>query len=342
MSSVKTLIPPLLTGTLFGTSLTLSNVYLPSIIISQLSLTSTYMLTTFLTASALSALIILLSNNTYVKLPARKNSSYGWFGGYDANVVGGLLQGLGMAFSGACPGTGIVQGVLGVRGAGWVLLGGVMGGLGFVGWEDWRAKSGNENVVRRDTVLKVKGHTVMERTGVSEWVVVLGYEALLVGMISLASFIGPSGKAERGMLNPIVGGCLIGGAQAMSVLLAKKTLGVSSAYSEVATHVTSLLKCGELAKSGFGNIAFAVGVSLGAKLVVSTGTTSVVTASGMGLSVPMALAGGFASIFGARMAGGCTSGHGISGMSTLSISSFVTVCAMFGGGIVVRLMLIAM
>ena len=38
-------------------------------------------------------------------------------------------------------------------------------------------------------------------------------------------------------------------------------------------------------------------------------------------------------IFGARLAGGCTSGHGISGMSTFSISSIITVMAMLSGGI---------
>jgi uncharacterized membrane protein YedE/YeeE len=46
-----------------------------------------------------------------------------------------------------------------------------------------------------------------------------------------------------------------------------------------------------------------------------------------------AIMGGGMLIFGARLAGGCTSGHGISGMSQLSVSSFITVTAMFGGGI---------
>lgn len=302
------------------------------------------MLTTFLTASALSALIILLSNTTYVKLPARKNTSYGWFGAYDANVVGGLLQGVGMAVTGACPGTGIVQGVVGVSGAGWVLLGGVLGGLGFVGFERARARKGTGKGEVKKNEREVPGHTVMERTGVSESVAVLGYEAMLVGMIVLAGRIGLSPLGERGFVHPVIGGCMIGGAQAMSVLFAKKTLGVSSAYSEVATHATSLVKSGKFAKTGFGNIAFAVGVGLGAKLVISSrgAELGAGAADVMGLSVPMALVGGFASIFGARMAGGCTSGHGISGMSTLSISSFVTVCGMFGGGIVVRLLLNAM
>jgi uncharacterized membrane protein YedE/YeeE len=38
---------------------------------------------------------------------------------------------------------------------------------------------------------------------------------------------------------------------------------------------------------------------------------------------------------GSRMAGGCPSGHGISGMSLLSISSVVTIASAFGAGAVV-------
>lgn len=217
------------------------------------------------------------------------------------------------------------------------MLGGLLGGLGFVGFERWRSRDGQkgEGQRRGEGKGKVDKHTVMERTGVSEWVAVFGYEVMLVSMILLASMFGSSEVVERGYYHPIVGGCLIGGAQAMSVLVARKTLGVSSAYSEMATHTTSLIKGGEISKSGFGNIVFAVGVALGAMLVGSSRGGAAAT-SGVGSSVPIALAGGFASIFGARMAGGCTSGHGISGMSTLSISSFVTVCGMFGGGIVVR------
>lgn len=49
------------------------------------------------------------------------------------------------------------------------------------------------------------------------------------------------------------------------------------------------------------------------------------------------LAGGFAGGilvgFGARWAGGCTSGHGISGLSQLSVSSLVAAAGFFAGGI---------
>ena len=43
--------------------------------------------------------------------------------------------------------------------------------------------------------------------------------------------------------------------------------------------------------------------------------------------------GGWLIILGSRIAGGCTSGHGISGMSMGANSSFITVAAMFAGGI---------
>jgi uncharacterized membrane protein YedE/YeeE len=53
---------------------------------------------------------------------------------------------------------------------------------------------------------------------------------------------------------------------------------------------------------------------------------------------PMAFIGGFIMLFGARIAGGCTSGHGISGMAQLSVGSTVAVAAMFAGGILTALL----
>ena len=41
--------------------------------------------------------------------------------------------------------------------------------------------------------------------------------------------------------------------------------------------------------------------------------------------------GGFCMLFGSRIAGGCTSGHGISGMAELSLTSLVAVPMMFAG-----------
>jgi len=43
--------------------------------------------------------------------------------------------------------------------------------------------------------------------------------------------------------------------------------------------------------------------------------------------------GGIVIVFGSRLAGGCTSGHGISGVSGLSLASLITTASIFIGGI---------
>ena len=49
--------------------------------------------------------------------------------------------------------------------------------------------------------------------------------------------------------------------------------------------------------------------------------------------------GGFLIVYGARLAGGCPSGHGLSGMSQLALSGFLTVAGFFLGGIPLALIL---
>lgn len=44
-------------------------------------------------------------------------------------------------------------------------------------------------------------------------------------------------------------------------------------------------------------------------------------------------AGGFLVGFGARWAGGCTSGHAISGLATFQVPSLIAVCGFFAGGL---------
>jgi uncharacterized membrane protein YedE/YeeE len=65
----------------------------------------------------------------------------------------------------------------------------------------------------------------------------------------------------------------------------------------------------------------------------ATGTTT------LAARAPLAFAAGFIMLFGARIAGGCTSGHGISGMAQLSAGSTLAVAAMFAGGILTATLL---
>ena len=55
--------------------------------------------------------------------------------------------------------------------------------------------------------------------------------------------------------------------------------------------------------------------------------------------VVVALAGGILLAFGARWAGGCTSGHGINGSIQLSVASMVSAACFFAGGIAVAVLL---
>lgn len=228
-----------------------------------------------------------------------------------------------MALTGACPGTVLVQVALGIRPAQWTLLGGLLGGLAFILVSDRLRRVPAETVMEQE-------HTVMQRLKIPDEGAVLGYEVLLIAAIAGIDRLGLSRHGQRFWLDPVTGGMLIGVAQASSVLLLKKTLGISSAYSELAGHVKSILK-GQRLGGSFGNICFACGVIFGARL--ASHRIPVVVENGPSVGSLTAILGGFCSIFGARLAGGCTSGHGISGMSTLSISSFVTVMGIFGGGV---------
>ena len=53
----------------------------------------------------------------------------------------------------------------------------------------------------------------------------------------------------------------------------------------------------------------------------------------------VALVGGVIMGFGARWAGGCTSGHGISGTLQLAVSSWIMVVCLFVGGIVTAMLI---
>lgn len=48
-----------------------------------------------------------------------------------------------------------------------------------------------------------------------------------------------------------------------------------------------------------------------------------------------AFLGGIVAMIGARMAGGCPSGHGLSGLMQMSVSGFIAMAGFFGAGIVV-------
>ena len=86
-------------------------------------------------------------------------------------------------------------------------------------------------------------------------------------------------------------------------------------------------------------IALAVGAFVAARLSGTRRGTSVPAlwrrrfGESRALRYAAAFAGGAVMLFGARLAGGCTSGHGISGGLQFATSSWVFMAAMFAGGV---------
>jgi uncharacterized membrane protein YedE/YeeE len=59
----------------------------------------------------------------------------------------------------------------------------------------------------------------------------------------------------------------------------------------------------------------------------------------VGVRAVGAFLGGAVAMFGARMADGCPSGHGLSGLMQLSISGFIALSCFFGAGVLVAALL---
>ncbi|OBT50505.1 hypothetical protein VE04_08723 [Pseudogymnoascus sp. 24MN13] len=291
-------------GLLFGAALSAAGVASPSIIISQLRLENFHMLEVFLTATAGSAA-------PPSRCARRSPAARGYFP-YDGNIAGCLLLGAGMALTGSCPGTVLVQVGMGLRSGFAVLAGSLAGGALFVGYSAG---------FRRATPAAAKGEekpklTFAQRCGVAHFPAVLVYQAICLSVVGAALRYLPDEQGK--LLNPLSGGSLMALAQLASLLLTTNTRGVSSAYES------------------FGKLFWrARGVAGGSAAFWRLSGTF--PAKGVEVGDAAAVVGGVLMAIGSRVAGGCTSGHGISGMAGLSVASFVSVVAMFGGGIAVAL-----
>lgn len=158
---------------------------------------------------------------------------------------------------------------------------------------------------------------------------------------------------NRRAWSPYVAGGVIGLLQIPAFILLGTALGASSSYVTVAGSIAAffdpaIARIDYVARHLAGaknwwQVALVVGIALGAMLsarwsATTRHGTAAVWRSMLGpdadrIRPAMAFAGGFLMVFGARVADGCTSGHGISGMAQLAVGSTVAVAAMFAGGI---------
>lgn len=158
--------------------------------------------------------------------------------------------------------------------------------------------------------------------------------------------------------SPYLVGALIGVLTWLTFYFSDKPLGASTAYARVAgligkalapRHTASLKYYQEQKPKVDWEVVLVGFVVFGAFLAAWTGGE--VTGrwlppmwtdrfgDSLGLRLLVGLAGGAIMAFGARLAGGCTSGHGISGTLQLSVGSWISLICFFAGGVVTAMLL---
>jgi hypothetical protein len=161
--------------------------------------------------------------------------------------------------------------------------------------------------------------------------------------------------------SPYIAGIIIGLLQIPAFLLIETALGASSSYVTIGGLVASwidpsILKIDYVARhvaatgKNWWQVALVIGIAIGAFLSMKLSGAvrapiSPIWARALGSHssakrYAVAFGAGFLMLFGARIADGCTSGHGLSGMAQLAVGSTVAVAAMFVGGIATAMLLL--
>lgn len=146
-----------------------------------------------------------------------------------------------------------------------------------------------------------------------------------------------------------VGGLAVGLYGLAQLLLAGKPLGVSTGYGNVCglTSRRPFFRRGDYENNNSWRVWFIVGLPLGALIAALTSPGEIALSFSLGPMYDsvfptalwakglLLLAGGVMMGLGARMAGGCTSGHSIAGLALLNVPSLIASAGFFVGGIVV-------
>ncbi len=154
--------------------------------------------------------------------------------------------------------------------------------------------------------------------------------------------------------SPYIAGALTGLTVVLSVLIAGHFFGASTTYARSAgmlekifspQHVSELSYFQKYTPKIDWQWMFVIGVILGGFISSKLGGTFLKQAippmwenrfgPSVKLRAVLAFTGGILVLFGARLAGGCPSGHGLSGMIQMSVSGYIALFSFFAGGIIV-------
>ena len=197
---------------------------------------------------------------------------------------------------------------------------------------------------------------------------VLGAVLVLVLMTLLSPPAGaiapaPGSTIDPGLTpaawSPYLAGALIGVLVALAMLISGHPIGASSAYARVIGLAASAVAPRHIRKLKYYKenppkwnwfVMLVTFVIVGSFMAAWTGGevrarwlppmwTDRFGEDSLGWRLLAAFAGGLFMALGARIAGGCTSGHGISGTLQLSVGSWISVLCFFIGGVVMAFLL---
>ncbi len=156
--------------------------------------------------------------------------------------------------------------------------------------------------------------------------------------------------------SPYLVGAAIGVLCWLTFYFSDKPIGASSFYAQLAgflgkliapRHTDSLTYFKDEPPSVSWGFVFVVAIIVGGAIAALTGGEfanqwlppiwEARFGDSVALRAAVAFAGGMLMAFGARLAGGCTSGHGISGTLQLNVASWITVVCLFVAGIAVAI-----
>ncbi|KAI9171010.1 UPF0394 membrane protein [Paramyrothecium foliicola] len=319
----------MLSGVAFGAAMVAAGFSHPTLVSQQLKLQDWHLVQTLLTATASSAAIYAIAERLgFVKLRPRSSSPLGLFANYDGNITGGALLGAGMALSGAGPEILLAQAAGGLKSGLYALGGAIVGGIAWTGFlSGWTKRRKEEAGVKAETV------TMGDQFGLSNDAMLLVFETTCLGAVAASVMHSP--EPLNVQTRWIIGGVCIGVAQLVSLVSRRSLMGISGAYEEMGSYfwwLASGLKA--TSKPSHQNILFAVGTVAGA-LATGRMFPALMSHTPTGSSPLLAALGGALMTVGSRMAGGCTSGHGLSGLALLSTSSIVTMESTFAAGLLV-------
>ena len=138
----------------------------------------------------------------------------------------------------------------------------------------------------------------------------------------------------------LVGGLSIGVGVALLFVTTGRLGGASTVFSATWSWFSRLPFFQQSSLRGSRNwrVIYALGMLLGGVLYVALG----LPVEGSQVSLGRLIVGGLLVGFGARLGGGCTSGHGICGMASLSVGSMLMVAVFLSTAIVTALLMNAL